>query len=74
MKKIKLFPAPHTVMILHVSDQMEKDMEECHAKALHKGQDCDKCSWKDVEPYGVDMCGIGEVVNKVLFDVGDPLD
>ena len=51
-----------------------RSMEECHAKALHKGQDCDKCSWKDVEPYGVDMCGIGEVVNKVLFDVGDPLD
>ena len=66
MRKIKLFPAPHTEMVLHVSDQMEKDMEECYTKALHKGQDCDRCSWKDVEPYGVDMCCIGEIVNKVL--------
>lgn len=55
MKKIKLFPAPHTEMVLHVSEQMEKDMETCYTKAFHKGQDCDKCSWKDVEPYGIDM-------------------
>ena len=74
LKKIKLFPAPHTEIVLHVSDQMVKDMETCCAKALKDGNDCEKCSWKNVEPYGIDMCGIGEVVNKVLFDVGDPLD
>ena len=66
MKKIKLFPAPHTEMVLNVSEQMVKDIEDCYVKAFDKGRNCDNCSWKNVEPQGIDMCGIGEVVNKVL--------
>lgn len=67
MKKIKLYPSPHTEVILFVSDQMKKDMKECHDKALQKGKNCDQCSWDNVSPYGIDMCGIKEVVDKILF-------
>lgn len=66
MKKMKLYPSTHTEMVLHVSEQMETDMKDCYVKALGKGKDCDKCSWKDVKPYGVSMCEIGEVVDRVL--------
>lgn len=66
MKKIKLYPAPNTEMVLYVSDQMKKDMKECQDKALQKGKNCEQCSWNGVEPYGVSMCEIGEVVDKIL--------
>lgn len=66
MKKIRFFPAPHIEMVLHVSEQMKKDLVECHMKALRKGKNCDQCSWHSVSPYGIDVCGIKEVVDKIL--------
>lgn len=66
MRKMRFFPSTHTEMILYVSEQMDKDMRECHAKAFDKGKDCEQCSWNDVKPYGVSMCGIGEIVDKIL--------
>lgn len=39
MRKIKLFPAPHTELRLDVSDEMEKDYQECRRMA-QSGDDC----------------------------------
>lgn len=54
-------------MTLYVSEQMEKDMKECYEKALGKGKSCKNCSWNDVKPYGVSMCEIEEVVDKIIL-------
>lgn len=67
MKKIKLYPSPHIGMTLYTSEQMEKDMKECYEKALGKGKNCENCSWKDIKPYGVSMCEIEEVVDKIIL-------
>ncbi len=67
MKKIKLYPSPHIGMTPYVSEQMEKDMKECYEKALGKGKSCKNCSWNDVKPYGVSMCEIEEVVDKIIL-------
>lgn len=66
MRKMKFYPSIHTEMVLHVSKQMEKDIEDCYVKAFDKGKNCDNCSWKDVTPYGIDICGNKEVVNKII--------
>lgn len=46
MKKIKLFPAPHVEIRIHVSEEMERDYVECQ-KMMKRGEDCDcdRCSW-----------------------------
>ena len=49
MKKIKLFPAPHVEIRIHVSEEMERDYWRC--KAMRKpGEEipCAGCSWEDV--------------------------
>ena len=48
MKKIKLFPAPHTELRIDVSDEMEKDYRECRrmAQSQGSGKDCNTCSWR----------------------------
>lgn len=50
MKKIKLFPAPHMEVRIHVSDQMVADYKECLKDAEEglDGKDCDKCSWCNI--------------------------
>lgn len=66
MKKFKLFPSPHIEVIIHTSDQMKKDMEECWCKAFGNGKECDTCSWNEVHPFGINMCTLPELVNKIL--------
>ena len=39
MKKIKLFPAPHIEIQIHVSEEMERDYAECK-KMMKRGEDC----------------------------------
>ena len=36
MKKIKLFPAPHVEIRIHVSEEMERDYAECQ-KMMKRG-------------------------------------
>lgn len=57
MKKIKLFPAPHVEVRIHVSDEMERDYAECQ-KMIKSGEDydCDRCSWANVSIYGTGAC------------------
>lgn len=57
MKKIKLFPAPHVEIRIHVSEAMERDYAECQ-KMMKRGEDydCDRCSWANVSIYGTGAC------------------
>lgn len=68
MKKIKLFPAPHVEVRIHVSDEMEKDLQECRrmAETLGDGKDCAQCSWRDVDWLGTGLCELPRVRDRVL--------
>lgn len=64
MRKIKLFPAPHLEMRVHVSDEMIKDYRECYQSACKESfeiRDCDKCSWNDVQFSDTCMCQLDEM-------------
>lgn len=68
MKTVKIFPAPHVEVRIHVSDEMDKDLGECRgmARALGGGKDCNQCSWKDVEWLGTGLCELPAVRDRVL--------
>lgn len=76
MKKIKLFPAPHVEVRIHVSDEMERDYAEC-VKNNREGIGneefpCDGCSWADVEVYGTGVCelkGLKEQLGGVSSEI-----
>ena len=64
MKKIKLFPAPHTELRLDVSEEMEKDYQECQRMADlddSDGKDCNTCRWRPVEIENTVLCDWPEV-------------
>ena len=67
MRKIKLFPAPHTELRLDVSDEMEKDYQECRrmAQSWDDGKDCDTCSWRTVEIEDTGLCEWPEVIRQM---------
>ncbi len=59
MKKIKIFPAPHLEIRVHVSDEMVRDYRACREELIESGLpfvDCSKCSWRDVKMTGERMC------------------
>lgn len=60
MKRIKLFPAPHLELRVHVSEKMEKDLKECKAtmEECDAEKECVSCSWKGVEFGCVTMCEV----------------
>lgn len=65
MKKIKLFPAEHVELRLHVSDEMVEDFKECKGIAEGSGfeklKDCGSCSWDGTAIGNTAMC---ELVTK----------
>lgn len=64
MKKIKLFPAPHVEVRLHISDQMITDYQNCLEQSKKEdfdGMDCDKCSWCDVAWLEHGLCELNEL-------------
>lgn len=67
MRKIKLFPAPHTELRLDVSDEMEKDYRDCQwmARVEGAGKDCNTCSWKQVEIENTGLCEWPEVMRQM---------
>lgn len=67
MRKIKIFPAPHTEVVVYVSDRMKEDMETCH-RCAHSGDgaDCNSCEWADVMAWDTPLCTVQEVIDKVL--------
>lgn len=58
MRKIKLYPAPHVEIRLHVSDKMEADFKRCKELAAlpGAGMDCKSCSWNEVEFEDIGFC------------------
>lgn len=70
MKKIKLFPAPHIEVRIHVSDQMAADMKRCQDLAALPGDgaDCSQCSWEDVQWEGTGMCELPAII-EILTEV-----
>lgn len=68
MRKIKLYPAPHLEIRVHVSDQMESDLRLCRQLAEEHGDggNCETCSWGGVEFENTGMCELPEVAEKVL--------
>lgn len=64
-KKIKLYPAPHVELRVHVSDEMIQDYRDCKRIAketkLEEGKDCDTCSWSNVQIGDVGMCELKEM-------------
>lgn len=67
MKKIKLFPAPHTELRIDVLDDMEEDYQECRrmAQTQGNGKDCDTCSWWLVEIEDTGLCTWPEVMRQM---------
>ena len=50
-KTIKIFPAPHVEVRLHVSKEMVKDYKACYDTG-GLGQPCTECSWFNVKIGG----------------------
>ena len=73
MKKIKLFPAPHVEIRIHVSDEMIADYRECYRlakKTDYDGKDCNGCSWYDAAVGNMNMCEFNEML-QLLEDNND---
>lgn len=68
MRKVKIFPAPHVEVRIHVSDEMEKDLQECRrmAEMLGDGKDCNQCSWGDVNWMDTGFCDLVETQRERL--------
>ena len=72
MKKIKMFPAPHVELRIHVSDEMVRDLEKCERMVEEKKAvpcTAQKCSWDEVDVFGQCLCGIPEIQERVLEEV-----
>lgn len=61
MKTVKIF-RPHIEIRLHVTEEMEKDFEECKNFLDREDdfKDCDKCSWNG--------CEIGNEYGCVMYE------
>lgn len=68
MQKIKIFPAPHMEVRVHVSDGMVADLKECWEMSarLGAGKDCSTCSWCDVRLENTGICEWPAVVRLIL--------
>lgn len=64
MKKIKIFPAPHVEIRIHVTEEMEKDMRECKNHMVCK-RGC-MCSWYYMGFGKIRLCELPEVQRQVL--------
>lgn len=73
MRKIKIFPAPHLEVRIHVSEQMEADLKHCWKQRAETGSggDCTTCSWDSVDWENTGMCELQEVTDKVLGNSGN---
>lgn len=68
-KVIKLFPAPHIELRVHVSEDMAKDYFECKRMAdssdFEEYKDCSSCSWDEVQLNGIGACTFDGVEEKM---------
>lgn len=69
MKMVKLCPAPHVEVCVHVTDGMEKDLRECQQmEPLPEGKwkDCGQCSWQGVAWLDTGFCNLPGVREAIL--------
>lgn len=61
MKTIKIFK-PHMEIRIHVTDEMQKEYDECEilASETSKGKDCNTCSWNECKIGDVGACQMYE--------------
>lgn len=85
-KTIKIFPAPHVEVRLHVSKEMVKDFKAC-CDTGGLGQLCTECSWFNVKIGATTVCCIkglrkeirrqieknGKEEGKIMFKLGKVL-
>ena len=67
-KRITVYPAPHTEVRIHVSDEMIEDYKKCYksaAEGFFEGN-CKNCSWYDVKIGDTNMCEL-EGVHRVII-------
>ena len=68
-KRITIYPAQHTEVRIHASEEMIEDYKECYKLALEfdcDGKDCKTCSWNDVKIGDTNMCEL-EGVHRVII-------
>lgn len=69
MKRIKLFPSPHTELRIFVSEEMERDFKKCAEEAKGYVKDatmtCSECSWRDCRINGEIVC---ELVTQEILE------
>lgn len=69
MRKITVYPAPHTEVRIHASNEMIEDFKECAKLAAEfdcDGKDCNKCSWSEVKIGNTCLCEL-EGVHRVII-------
>lgn len=71
-KRIKIFPAPHIEIRIHVTEQMIKDYRKCQEDIERDDfADCSKCSWKDVNIDTLGMCELKQLNSLIGKEVGE---
>lgn len=73
MKKVKLCPAPHVEVRVHVSGEMEKDLRECRQlepMPEEEWKDCGQCSWLGVAWLDTGFCSLPGVREAILGEGG----
>lgn len=67
-KTIKIFPAPHVEIRLHVSEEMEEDFKKCYfSEGMYS---CRKCSWCKVKMEGTIICRFSTFKREMLRQLG----
>lgn len=73
-KVIKIWPAPHIEIRVHVSEEMIKDFKKCYklSEMIEKRrsvvtiyQNCEECSWRNIciEEGGTEVCALFDKKN-----------
>ena len=61
MKKLCIQVCPRARLMIEVTEEMERDLQECHemAKNTEDGKDCSTCSWNGQDiTRGTSACEI----------------
>ena len=68
MRKITVYPAPHTEVRIHASEEMIEDYKKCYKLATEGffEDDCENCSWHDVKIGDTNMCELEGVHRAII--------
>lgn len=77
MRKIKIFPASHVEVRVHVSDRMIEDYRECYRNAnVENGEmkDCETCSWWGIDIGSMGVCEFPEIKRLLKEDQNEQIN